>query len=60
MVQLGTTKHVGVARVILESIFKNNELASFAASFKQVDWNDYRAINDTFKQLIKRLEILYR
>ena len=59
-VNLGITKNIEVARVVLESILKNSALASIAIHFKQVDWNDYRAINSTFKQLMKKLEDIHR
>jgi ParB family chromosome partitioning protein len=57
-VNLGMTKSISVAQLILESILKNTALTSLAVHFKQVDWNDYRAINQTFKQLVKKLEEL--
>jgi ParB family chromosome partitioning protein len=58
-VNLGITKNTEVARIILESVLKNSRLASIAVHFKQVDWSDYRAINSTFKQLIKKLEDMH-
>ncbi len=58
-VNLGITKNVGVAQLVLDSILKNNALSPIAIHFKQVDWNDYRAINNTFKQLVKKLEELH-
>lgn len=58
-VNLGVTKNISVAQLILESILKHNALTPIAIHFKQVDWNDYRAINQTFKQLMKKLEELH-
>ncbi len=58
-VNLGMTRNIEVAQLILDSILKNNALASIAIHFKQVDWSDYRAINYTFKQLMKKLEELH-
>ncbi len=58
-VNLGATKNIEVAQLILDSILKNNALSPIAIHFKQVDWDDYRAINNTFKQLMKKLEELH-
>ncbi len=58
-VNLGVTKNIGVAQLVLDSILKNNALSPIAIHFKQVDWSDYRAINYTFKQLMKKLEELH-
>lgn len=58
-VNLGVTKNIEVAQLILDSILKNNALSPIAIHFKQVDWDDYRAINNTFKQLMKKLEELH-
>ena len=58
-VNLGMTKNIEVAQLVLDSILKNNALASIAIHFKQVDWSDYRAINVAFKQLMKKLDELH-
>jgi ParB family chromosome partitioning protein len=59
VVNLGMTKNKRVARVILESILKNHALPPSLTHFEQVDWQDYRSINNTFKQLVKKLEELH-
>lgn len=58
-VNLGATKNIEVAQLILDSILKNQVLSPIAIHFKQVDWNDYRAVNQTFKQLMRKLEELH-
>lgn len=58
-VNLGMTKNIKVAKVILDSVFKNHSLTPIAGYFADVDWNDYKSITDTFKQLLKKLEELH-
>lgn len=58
-VSLGVTKNMNVAQLVLDSILKNQTLSPIAIHFKQVDWSDYRAVNNTFKQLVKKLEELH-
>ncbi len=58
-VNLGTTKSIKVAKVIMESIFKNDSLEHFSKHFDEIDWTDYSSITNTFKQLLKKLEDLH-
>jgi ParB family chromosome partitioning protein len=57
-IQLGATKNINVAKIILDSVLKNNALAHLAEQFKKIEWNDYRSINETFKILVRKLEEL--
>lgn len=56
---LGVTKNINVARIVLDSILKNDTLAHISTHFKDVKWDDPKSINDAFKQLIVRLEELH-
>lgn len=58
-VHLGSTKNLEVARLILDSILKDNDLAHLASHFKQVEWNDPKQITEAFKELLAHLEELY-
>lgn len=58
-VNFGVTKNIKVARLVLDSVFSHDKLRHFADHFKTVDWQDYKSVTNTFKQLIKQLEKLY-
>ncbi len=57
-IQLGVTKNINVAKIIIDSILKNNALAHVAAQFRTIEWNDYKTISETFKNLVRKLEEL--
>jgi len=58
-VNFGVTKNINVAKIVLESLLNNNELAHLTASFKNIDRNDHRVVSETFKKLLKSLEKLH-
>jgi len=58
-IQLGVTKNINVAKLIIDSVLKNNALTHIAEQFKKIEWNDYKAINETFKNLLRKLEELH-
>ncbi len=58
-VNLGATKNLNVAKIILSSILSNDSLAHLTDSFKNVNWSDFRSVNGTFKELLKKLEELH-
>jgi ParB family chromosome partitioning protein len=58
-VNFGATKNVSVAKVIIESLLSHNTLARTAASFKNIEWNNHRAVSEAFKQLLETLEKLH-
>jgi ParB family chromosome partitioning protein len=58
-VNFGVTKNVNVARLIVDSVLNNNSLSHISDYFKDINWNDYKSITDTFKQLVKKLEELH-
>lgn len=57
-VTFGMTKNLDVARTVIDSILNNSSLKHISDHFKNINWNDYKSISDTFKQLIKKLEEL--
>lgn len=57
-VNFGATKNVNVARLIVDSVLSNNSLSHIGDYFKDINWNDYKSITNTFKQLVKKLEEL--
>lgn len=60
IVTLGVTKNKNVAKLIAEAILQNNNfLATNGHFFQYTDWNDYKSISDSFKQLLKQLEELH-
>lgn len=58
-IKLGSTKNLNVAKIILDSILKNASLSHVAHHFKNIDFNDYRSVGETFKDLLKKLEELH-
>ncbi|HLB43317.1 MAG TPA: ParB/RepB/Spo0J family partition protein [Gammaproteobacteria bacterium] len=59
LVNFGTTKNIPVAKLILDSVLKNNALAHISGHFAEIDWTDYKSVTDTFKFLLKKLEELH-
>jgi len=57
-INLGTTKSIQVARLILRSVLKNDELSHVASYFKDIDSSDPKQISRTFKELLIKLEEL--
>lgn len=57
-IQLGVTKNMNVAKIIIDSVLKNQAVAHLAEQFKKVEWNDYKSISETFKNLLRKLEEL--
>lgn len=58
-IHFGTTKNRTVAKVILDSILQNHSLKPISSHFGDVDWDDYKSVTDTFKELLKKLEELH-
>lgn len=59
VVNFGATKNTEVAKMIIESILNNCKLAHLTASLKNIDWNNPRALSETFKHVLKTLEKLH-
>lgn len=55
-VNLGSTKKIHVARLIIDSILMNDKTAHLKKHFEDLNWSDYKSINHAFKQLLKTLE----
>jgi hypothetical protein len=58
-INFGGTKNIQVARVIIESLVQNGALTHIATPVKNIDWNNYRAVTETFRQLLKSLEKMH-
>jgi len=56
VVNLGSTKKMSVARLIIESVLKHERLSYLKQHFSELNWDDYKSINHAFKQLLKTLE----
>lgn len=59
LVNFGVTKNVEVAKVILESVFKQDAFAHLADQFTHMEWNDYKALTDIFKVVVQQLEEIH-
>lgn len=56
LVNLGSTRKVGVARLIIDSVLSHEKLTHLKQHFSDLNWTDYKSINHAFKQLLKTLE----
>src|SRR5207248_2292699 len=57
-IQLGVTKNIQVAKLIMDSVLKNSSLSHLTTQFKMIEWSDYKSISETFKNLVRKLEEL--
>jgi ParB family chromosome partitioning protein len=55
-VNLGTTKKMHVARLIIDSVLMHEKANHLKKHFADLNWSDYKSINHAFKQLLKTLE----
>jgi ParB family chromosome partitioning protein len=55
-VNLGTTKKMNVARLIIDSVLMHEKAHHLKKHFAELNWSDYKSINHAFKQLLKTLE----
>jgi len=58
-VNFGGTRNINVARFIIESLVNNSALAHVGTSVKNIDWNNHRAVTESFRQLLKSLEKMH-
>jgi ParB family chromosome partitioning protein len=56
LVNLGSTRKVSVARLIIDSVLRNEKLVHLKDHFSDLNWTDYKSINHAFKQLLKSME----
>jgi ParB family chromosome partitioning protein len=56
LVNLGSTKKIAVARIIIDAVLKHEKLTYLKQHFIELNWDDYKSINHAFKQLLKTLE----
>jgi len=57
-IQFGVTKNINVAKIIIDSVLKNKALTHVTEQFNKIEWDDYKSISETFKNLLKKLEEL--
>lgn len=55
-VNLGTTRKIHVARLIINSVLNHEKVAHLKQHFSDLNWADYKSINHAFKHLLKTLE----
>jgi ParB family chromosome partitioning protein len=56
LVNLGSTRKVSVARLIIDSILSHEKVNHLKQHFSDLNWSDYKSINHAFKQLLKTIE----
>jgi ParB family chromosome partitioning protein len=56
LVNLGSTRKVSVAKLIIDSILNNEKINHLKHHFADLNWSDYKSINHAFKQLLKTIE----
>ncbi len=55
-ISFGVTKNLDVARAILTAILSHKELTYLGDYLVNIDFNDYKSMNEAFNLLVKRLE----
>jgi ParB family chromosome partitioning protein len=55
-VNMGTTKHFHVVKLIINSILQQPQFEKLGLYFNDVNWTDYQQTTQAFRQLIKLLE----
>jgi ParB family transcriptional regulator, chromosome partitioning protein len=55
-INLGTTKQLPVAKLIIDAILNHEKASHIRPHFTDLNWADYKSINHAFKQLLKTLE----
>lgn len=55
-VNLGSTKNVQAIRFLFNAVIENSKYQHLRDNIQQIDWNDYKSVTDSFKQLIAILE----
>lgn len=58
-INLGVTRNVKVAKAILEGLFQSKDFSHIPKDHFEIDWKDFKSINELFKELIKHLEALH-
>jgi len=58
-VNFGATKDIDVAKIIVNSVLKNESLSHLSKYFDDIKLDNFKSITDTFKLLIKKLEELH-
>lgn len=56
LVKLGSTKKINVARLIIDSILTHEKVMHLKSHYSDLNWADYKSINNAFKHLLKTLE----
>ena len=56
-VNFGATRNIGVAKAIIESVLSNENFSHLRKEFSEIAWEDYKSVAETFKTLVKKLEI---
>ena len=56
-IQLGATKNMKVAKVIFDAVTSEFKIKEFDRT--TINWNDYQAVSESFKILVKSLEKIY-
>jgi hypothetical protein len=56
LVNLGTTRKVQVAKLIIDSVLNHEKVTHLKQHFIDLNWADYKSINHAFRQLLRTLE----
>ncbi|MBS0358993.1 MAG: ParB/RepB/Spo0J family partition protein [Proteobacteria bacterium] len=55
-VNFGVTQNINVAKIIIQSVLKNDSFSFLNAKLHRIEWTDYKSVTKAFKFLIKTLE----
>jgi len=55
-VNFGMTKNIKVAKLIIKALLESSHLPHLKTNLKEIDWEDYGQVNESFKIILKLLE----
>jgi len=55
-INFGSTKKPHVAKIIIQSVLKNNDYDRLFRHLGEIEWNDYKSVSDAFQKIISKLE----
>lgn len=58
-VNFGMTANKQAAKIVIEALMDHKSLSSFSNTFENTDWDNFRSMSETFKNLLKTLERMH-
>ncbi len=55
-INFGVTQNINVAKILIQTILRQEEFHHLEKELGTIKWNDYKAVTVAFKQLLSKLE----